>query len=565
MTDRHGANADGQSAIAGNSLLTSIRMPPDVRRVATRLRGVAPLVVFGALEGVAFGLWMFAGRFQWFHHDEWDFIASRTAGNLGDLFRPHSAHWVTVPVLLYRLLFWLFGLRAYLPYRLPVLASHLAAAALLVIVMRRAGVRPWIATAAGSLFLFLGAGAQDITDPFQVCFTASLAFGLAHLLFADHDGPVGRRDGFGLLAGLIGLMCSGVAISMTAIVGVAVLFRRGWRIALLQTMPLAACYLVWLLAIGHRQPKPTGVTFGGMLRFVEKGLGATYRSIVHYGWLGVALEIVLVVGLLLSLTEHRRSQRLSQLAAPVALLIGSIVFLLITSIGRVVYGVNGAGSSRFVYIVVAMTLPALAVAADALASQWRPLLPVAIAIFLVGVPGNIRLGIPPSGRRTSYTQTRRMILSLPRVAIARDVPRSIRPEPVITRPVTIGWLLDGVADHRIPSPGALSRSEVADAEFRLSFAQQHGRLPTASCHTVIRPLVVQLREGDVIGVYGNTVLLTPNRVFAGPPLVLFPGDREPLDVVHTPGAVRFSQGGIPLNFRMVTDNTHRPPRVCLGK
>jgi hypothetical protein len=185
--------------------------------------------VFALVEFAALVLWLILGRSQWFYHDEWDFLAARKAGDLGDLFRPHNEHWTTLPILVYRALFALFGLRAYLPYRLVVLFLHLVAAALLLVAMRRAGVRPWIATAAASLLAFFGAGWQNIIQPFQICFTASLVLGLGQLLLADHDGALDRRDYVGLVAGLAGLMTSGVAVSMTVVVGLAVLLRGGLR------------------------------------------------------------------------------------------------------------------------------------------------------------------------------------------------------------------------------------------------------------------------------------------------------------------------------------------------
>ena len=63
---------------------------------------------------------------------------------------------------------------------------------------------------------------------------------LCHLLLADHDGPVDRRDYLGLGTGLAALMCSGVAVSMAIVVGLATLMRRGWRIALLHSPGSAA-------------------------------------------------------------------------------------------------------------------------------------------------------------------------------------------------------------------------------------------------------------------------------------------------------------------------------------
>src|SRR4029077_2625645 len=150
----------------------------------------------------------------WFWADDWDFLAARTGGNLGDLFRPHYQHWTTLPILAYRLLWTIFGIRHYVPYQLLVIALHLVAALLLRTVMQRAGVRPWLATLIAGAFVFFGSGAENILIAFQITFVGSLVFGLAQLLLADHDGPVNRRDWLGLLAGLAALMCSGVGITM---------------------------------------------------------------------------------------------------------------------------------------------------------------------------------------------------------------------------------------------------------------------------------------------------------------------------------------------------------------
>src|ERR1700733_3879948 len=78
------------------------------RKAAFRVFVAAQAVIFVAL------LWNFHGR--WFIADEWEFLAGRTAGNLGSLFRPYHEHWSTIPILYYRLLWNLVGIRSYIPY-----------------------------------------------------------------------------------------------------------------------------------------------------------------------------------------------------------------------------------------------------------------------------------------------------------------------------------------------------------------------------------------------------------------------------------------------------------------
>src|SRR3954447_963824 len=105
----------------------------------------AALITFLAAEAVALVIYVVISRPMWFYLDEWDFLSDRTAWNLGDLFRAHNEHWVTLPVLAYRLLWWIFGLNTYRPYQVLIVGMHLLAAFLVRAVMRRVGVRPWTA------------------------------------------------------------------------------------------------------------------------------------------------------------------------------------------------------------------------------------------------------------------------------------------------------------------------------------------------------------------------------------------------------------------------------------
>ena len=77
-------------------------------------------------------------------------------------------------------------------------------------------------------------------------------------------------------------------------------------------------------------------------------------------------------------------------AAPVALLAGGIVFLVTSGLGRATsFGPDFARSSRYVYFVAALVLPALAVAAEAVGQRWRILAPVVVVLLLIGIPGNL--------------------------------------------------------------------------------------------------------------------------------------------------------------------------------
>src|SRR5262245_23625838 len=51
----------------------------------------------------ALPLLLWWGRDQWFFLDEWEFLVNRRAGDISSLFEPHNGHWVTVPLILYRI------------------------------------------------------------------------------------------------------------------------------------------------------------------------------------------------------------------------------------------------------------------------------------------------------------------------------------------------------------------------------------------------------------------------------------------------------------------------------
>lgn len=494
----------------------------DLGRAGRALRSI-PVVVFAAVELFAFVMWLLIGRRGWFFLDEWDFLATRRGTDLGDLFRPHNEHWVTLPVIVYRVLYRLFGLRSYLPYRLVVVVLYLTAAALLLVVMRRAGINPWIATAAASAFALFGAGWQNIIEPFQITFTGSLVFGLASLLLADHDGPFDRRDWLAVLVGLLGLMTSAVAVVMVIVVGIAVLLRRGRRLALLYLAPLAACYVTWLLVIGRGGGSPRGqpgqhLTAEGTVSFVATGVRLTFRALGPDKRFSVPLTVVglaaLVVGLLVAARQRRRLGQLAQLAAPVALLAGTMVFLFLTAASRSGRGARYAGAPRLLSVVAATMLPALAVAADALTRHRRWLVPIAVGLFLVGIPKNVHTAtIEQRSRDHLDAAVRQVLLTVPRDSLARQVPPSVTPETSSAWRVTIGWLLEAVERGQIPAPHTVTESDLASNAFRLSFYQQPGDAPTKNCRAVRQPIVLVLKKGDTIGVYNRSINLVPRAAF----------------------------------------------------
>ncbi len=525
----------------------------------------APIIAFIGVLIYAFPLWLNAGRNGWFYNDEWDFLSTREAGDFGDLMRPHNGHWTTLPILTYRVLFALFGLRTYFPYRVVVVVLYLVAASLLLVVMRRAGVHPWIATAAASLFALFGAGWVNILRPFQITFTGALVFGLAQLILSDHEGPIDRRDVFAIGAGLLALMCSGVGVVMVAITGIAILLRRGWRIAAIHVVPLGAIYLVWLVTVGSEGGVVQSVKLSLVGNFIVTGLRAGFRTLGPTIGFGIPIvAVILIVGFVLAIRQRQPSRsELMRLAAPFALLCGAALLLATAALqGRAVTGAAYARQPRYISLVVALSLPALAVAADALTRRWRLLVPVAVVLIVLAIPHNIRVADDNDQLTPLYAAGRRVVETVARERAARKVPPLLEPNQYTAPNLTIGWLMGAMRAGAVPSAGRISRREHESAEFRLAFYEDDAKKPEKiGCATLDKPMLIGLQTGDVLYRTGGPLFLIP-----ATPTYLYPGlmfglyEKSTFDATEASAIHVLQKVG---NVRLRAWQPDDPPRICI--
>jgi hypothetical protein len=223
-------------------------------------------------------------------------------------------------------------------------------------------------------------------------------------------------------------------------------------------------------------------------------------------------------------------------------LVAAVVFLAVTALGRSSFGSDYARIGRYVSITSAMLLPALAVAIDAITAQRRLLLIAGIAILVLGIQPNL---IDNFGPHEEFLQgdaaTRIMVETIPRDPVAKLVPRSLHPETVLARPVTIGWLLDSLAQHRIPAPRRITHAQLSSNRFRMAFDQEQADGPTTNCQIVRQTVFMSFAKGDVIGLRENPLFVVPeNRAaLAGYPLRFLPSAGRAIFVVRKTGVVRF--------------------------
>jgi hypothetical protein len=344
--------------------------PPRLRTWLDRPERQRAAVLHGLSLAVALPLLLWLDRHQWFSGDEWDFLVRR--GVVGPhelgLFEPHNEHWSTLPILLYRALFSVFGVRTYFPYVLVLVVAHLVVAHLLWRVMLRSGVDWLVATAAAAVFMVLGAGWEDLINAFQVTFIASIALGLLALLLVPDSGTFQQRDAWASALVVVSLFFSGVGLTMTVALGLAVLLRRGWKPAALVVAAPAVVYLVWYVKWGRHaqaiQQEPLRTSLQKAPEFVWHGLVSAVDRVTGLDGIGPVLLVVLAIWVI-------RSARPTRAPWPMvlALFVGAPLFLFFIDIRRSGLGIDAAGAPRYSYAVLALLLPAAALAVSALLAR----------------------------------------------------------------------------------------------------------------------------------------------------------------------------------------------------
>jgi hypothetical protein len=476
-------------------------------------RAQAAVAAFGAVLVAGLVLYLVVGREQWFFADDWEFIAGRSLANPLDLFRPYNGHWILLPIIIVRGLFSVFHLSTYLPYQLPVILLQLASAWLLRVIMRRAGVGPWTATAAATAIVLLGSTYESIIFAAQISYLGALVLGLGQLVLADHDGAIGRRDWLALGLGLCALMCSSVSIVPIGATALAVLLRRGWRPALLQAAPLAAIYLTWSRLFGDASIRSGG--FVEATRFVVIGLEAGLRTLGQVPGAAVIISATLLVGLVIAargvgLRALVSRQSMSSNAVTLALLVGAVAFMVVTALGRAgPFGAESAASLRYAGVVAFFVLPALALAVTTIRQRYPRIGTVALALLVMGIPGNVLALRDLDARATTIAMARAIIVALPELPGAESAPDDMKPLPEsgYAPAITMGFLRTATNEGWLPRPETVGSATAAIGTFHLALRQHFADTTASDCTPLTEPLTIRVVPGDVLLLAGGFVTI----------------------------------------------------------
>lgn len=369
MSGSASSGAVDRTGVAGPTRSVRLTRPIRLKGLVSLVRRwpEAPI----AVVGFVWMFWLAVSSGQWFFADEWDFIATRSrpplssAASVADmLLTPHNEHWSTLPILIYRAVFGLVGLRAYWPYLVVLYTFHAVVIVLIVRLLRRHGASAATRCFAVGMFVVYGAGAENLLWAFQFAWMAACIAGL--LVVEIVDVPVERctrsRVALAWVVGVAGLMCAGVGVSMVAAGVFTAWLRWGWRRAFVVASVPAAVQVLWTVAYG-RNSSPTNTPATTIphraVGYAWRALSTTIDRTVGLPGVGPLVLVGLIVVVVRSFPELRASD-----AALLGLAAACVPFLGLVAVGRI--DVDNPNASRYSYVLFVLLAPLVFVLIDRL-------------------------------------------------------------------------------------------------------------------------------------------------------------------------------------------------------
>lgn len=430
----------------------------------------ARLVFRWSLPIVAVVFWV-VGRDQWFIRDDWSFLLSRNAlretVGVGDwLFVPGSGHWMTVPILIYRLIEMVFGIDSYWPFLVVNMALHVGIVVAVRALMRRAGASEWTTTLVAVMLLLFGAGWENIVFAIQITYNLTLLCLFAQLLLVDHDGDgrdeVDRRDVLGSVLLVIGVMSSGFGPFAVLTVSVLLALRRRWRALAIAIGPASVLLAWWWLTWGDSSPEEfTPGPRSQVPDFAVRGVVAVFESFVGVPMLGgVAAVVTLAVAVRRGIDPRPHTLLLTLWLSVAAIYVG-------LGIQRVGFGIDSGTISRYQHVGAMFLAPAFAVTVDRMRDWSRDAHVVARMVVVIGLVLNIGLLRTGAAEWAERAQEERRILELVAGSpLAATVPTDTRPLP-FSPDVTVGVIPYLVQHGAITPRTPVTPEEIAEVETAL--------------------------------------------------------------------------------------------------
>ena len=153
-----------------------------------------------------------------------------------------------------------------------------------------------------------------------------------------------------------------------------------------------------------------------------------------------------------------------------------------------------------------MTLPALALAVDAIIRRWHLAAWVLVGLLAVTVPGRIH-DYRQAGHEFAAQNgfNRVLVLTAPRLPLAAQLPRDLSVSVLGGGGPPLGWLRDSLRSGRVPAAPKLSPEAITTETLTLALRRTLAAPPSTIARRSPRPITVVMRKGDVLNVRARAV------------------------------------------------------------
>lgn len=213
-------------------------------RVRPDASSIAGFVALGIVVALATALVLDSTSGLWFFNDEWNYILFRLPITPSSYLDDVNGQLVAGGVGLLQLLYRVFGLTSYEPYRIFLVCVQAVFGVVSFVYLRRR-IGNLGALVAVTLLLFLGAAWEDLLWPVQFLFYVPLVMTLAALMLVERKTRAGDAGCAACL--VVGLTTSFFGIPAACAVAVELAVQRAYRRLWIALVPLGL-YAVWMIA-----------------------------------------------------------------------------------------------------------------------------------------------------------------------------------------------------------------------------------------------------------------------------------------------------------------------------
>ncbi len=422
-----------------------------------------------AIALITGGFLLYLNRNLWFYGDDYSVIFDRyfqvQNGNLIDaVLKPHNEHPVVIPSLVYLGIESVFGLKHYWIFVLPVLIMHCVIVGSIGFLLSKILNSVYLVLAGTSAVAFLSAGAENLFWAFQFGFIGAIAFGFLHLTLVYNRNSVNWRDYVGSLLAIFAVLNPGTALTSLFLVGSYLILSKRWKATAIALSPAVLVLLTWRMLYGSEEnhPKPSLSQLLDLHRYVWKGLTTTGDGLLHLNGTAVVILVAIVAFFVM------RFKRTPEHLVALACLSSWTFFYLVNGFGRIQYGIDQAGSSRYTYVGVALVVIPFFIVLDSILRSRVALRFTGLAIIFWSVLiGGMELAQHARSREVSDRERYSNMSAAIELSYTHDVKLDAIPSPALDANVSVADLLQAEEEQLWPQR-SYRRRNLIDTANRVS-------------------------------------------------------------------------------------------------